>query len=222
MKIEEKITEFKKEVANYTCDLVAVSKTRPVQDIVEAYNLGLKIFGENKVQELCEKQPQLPNDIEWHMIGHLQRNKVKYIAPFVNLIQSVDSERLLKEISKQALKNNRSIRCLLQVHIASESHKFGFDEPELTELFSQNIKDEFPFINIIGFMGMATFTENEDQIRAEFKNLNKIFQKWKKIDLRDAVNLKILSMGMTNDYKIALEEGSNMLRIGTGIFGARY
>jgi hypothetical protein len=195
--------------------LVAVSKTKPVEDIKALYDLGHRDFGENYVQELTEKQALLPKDINWHFIGHLQSNKVKYIAPFVHLIHGVDSEKLLSEINKQAAKNNRVIDCLLQVHIAAEETKFGFDEAELHEVITRitNELHEFNNVRIIGLMGMASFTEDNDLIKSEFKKLKKIF---------DAnAQLSTLSMGMSADYAFALEAGSNMIRIGSLLFGSR-
>lgn len=189
--------------------LVAVSKTKPIEDIMELYRLGQRDFGENYVQELVEKQQNLPADIRWHFIGHLQTNKVKYIAPFVSLIESVDSLKLLKEIDKQALKNNRVIDCLLQVHIAQEETKFGLDEKELEELMSNH----FDNARICGLMGMATFTGDPAKLRKEFHYLKSLFDKYP--------SLQTLSMGMSSDYKIAVEEGSNMVRIGSLIFGER-
>lgn len=199
---------------NNKATLVAVSKTKPIEDIVALYNLGQLHFGENYVQELVNKQASLPNNIHWHFIGHLQSNKVKYIAPFVYLIHGVDSIGLLKEINKQALKNNRVIQCLLQVHIAQEETKFGFDASELMHL--PEIKS-LTNVQIVGLMGMASFTNNTNVIKAEFKNLKNIFDSLKS----QYPHFKILSMGMSADYTIALEEGSNMLRIGSLLFGAR-
>jgi len=197
--------------------LVAVSKTKPNEAILEAYQAGQRIFGENKVQEMASKYEELPKDIAWHMIGHLQRNKVKYIAPFVSLIHSVDSIRLLKEINKQAQKNNRIINCLLQVHIAQEETKFGFDEHDLIELFNAPLLKELSHIAIKGLMGMATFTSDEAQVRLEFSNLKSIFERHK-----NAYNFEILSMGMSGDYQVAIQEGSTMVRVGSAIFGARF
>ncbi|CAG5087298.1 YggS family pyridoxal phosphate-dependent enzyme [Parvicella tangerina] len=194
--------------------LVAVSKTKPNGDILEAYETGHRIFGENKVQELTSKYEELPKDIEWHMIGHLQRNKVKYIAPFVKLIHGVDSLRLLKEINKQAKKAERVQDVLLQMHIAEESTKFGLDENELKEILEQ--LDEFPHVRVIGLMGMATFTDDKAKIAREFSLLASIFEKYK----RD-YQLTTLSMGMSGDYPIAIENGSNMIRVGSSIFGER-
>lgn len=196
--------------------LVAVSKTRSVEEIMEAYHAGQRIFGENKVQEMEAKYPELPKDIEWHMIGHLQRNKVKYMAPFVSLVHAVDSLRLLKEINKEAKKNNRSIKCLLQVKIAEEESKFGMEEHEVKPLLNSEEIKKFQNIEIVGLMGMATFTDNKHQISKEFSRLKSIYR-----DLQDEFNFQILSMGMSGDYQIAIENGSNMVRIGSAIFGER-
>lgn len=207
---------------NGKATLVAVSKTKPVEDIRELYNLGQRDFGENYVQELLEKQPQLPADIRWHFIGHLQSNKVKYIAPFVHLIHGVDSLSLLKEINKQALKNNRVIDCLLQVHIASEETKFGLDEDELSSLLDMIAANPgaFEHIRIRGLMGMASFSDNEALIRREFAILKMLFNKYDQSSI-PSTQFSILSMGMSSDYKIALEEGSTMVRIGSLLFGQR-
>jgi len=210
MSISENILKLKKELPKEVT-LVAVSKTKPISDIEQAYNSGQLIFGENKVQELVEKYEKLPKEIQWQMIGHLQRNKVKFIAPFVRLIHGVDSEKLLKEIDKRAKQNNRTIDCLLQVHIATESTKFGFSEEEVLRIMKQ--KEDFKNINIVGLMGMATFTENETQIKEEFTFLSEIYKKYEQMN--------ILSMGMSGDYKIAIECGSTMVRIGSTIFGNR-
>jgi PLP dependent protein len=198
-----------------TVVLVAVSKTKPVEEIRELYDLGHRDFGENYVQELIDKQSQLPADIRWHYIGHLQSNKVKYIAPFVHLIHGVDSLKLLKEIDKQAQKNKRIIDCLLQVHIAQEETKFGLDENELSELADKT--GELPDVNVCGLMGMASFTEESSKIRSEFQYLKKLFIQMKNKNS----NIKILSMGMSADYQIALEEGTTLVRIGSLLFGAR-
>ncbi len=202
------------------CKLIAVSKTQPTEKLMEAYEAGQRIFGENKVQELESKHEALPKDIEWHMIGHLQTNKVKYIAPFISLIHSIDSIKLLEEINKQAKKNNRIISCLLQVYIAQEETKFGFNETEVIDLLS-NFPAQFTHIKIIGLMGMATLTENNEQIRREFKSLKLLFEKIKTQTKADQIQMKELSMGMSSDYKIAAEEGSTFVRIGTMIFGER-
>lgn len=194
--------------------LVSVSKTKSNEAIMEAYATGQRLFGENKVQEMVQKHETLPKDIEWHMIGHLQRNKVKYMASFVHLIHGVDTEKLLVEINKQAAKHQRSIPCLLQVHIAEESTKFGFAESELTDLIGR--KDEFPNVEIKGLMGMASFTDNTEQVQQEFRGLKKLFdQFFKKMDTA------VLSMGMSGDYPIAIAEGSTLIRVGSKIFGAR-
>jgi pyridoxal phosphate enzyme (YggS family) len=199
--------------------LVAVSKTKPISDLMEAYEAGQRIFGENKIQEMAEKWEVMPKDIQWHMIGHVQTNKVKYMAPFVSLIHGVDSLKLAQEINKQAQKNNRIIDCLLQVYIAEEESKFGLDEKELDEIlqFVQDAKNEMNHIRIVGLMGMATFTNNQNQIKKEFSRLKAIFD-------ANAVHnsqFTILSMGMSGDYSLAIECGSTMVRIGSSIFGGR-
>lgn len=209
-----------KEKLPQNCTLVAVSKTKPNTDILEAYETGHRDFGENKVQELTKKAEELPKDICWHMIGHLQSNKVKYIAGFVHLIHGVDSLKLLKEINKQGRKVDRTIDCLLQIHIADEETKFGFSPEELKEVLSDEVLKELPYVRITGLMGMATNTDNEDQVRTEFNNLKSLFEKQKNSDHTN-VQMNILSMGMSNDYKIAIEAGSNMIRVGSAIFGAR-
>lgn len=201
--------------------LVAVSKTKPISDLKEAYEAGQRIFGENKIQEMTDKYEEMPKDIEWHMIGHVQTNKVKYMAPYVSLIHGVDSFKLLKEINKQALKNNRIIDCLLQIHIAEEETKFGLDKKELEEiLFSEEFKN-FKNIKIVGLMGMATFTENQDQIKKEFLHLKSIFNTLQNQFETSNLKLKILSMGMSGDYQLAISCGSTMVRIGSSIFGHR-
>jgi len=197
--------------------LVAVSKTKPNEAILEAYNVGHRIFGENKVQELTDKYETLPKDIEWHMIGHLQSNKVKYIAPFVSLIHGVDSFKLLQEINKRAEQNNRVIDCLLQIHIAEEDSKFGFDEKEVLELLASEEFKSLQNVTVIGLMGMATFTDNEDQIRKEFTGLKQLFDKLQTSNFK----LQTLSMGMSGDYQLAIECGSTMVRVGSSIFGDR-
>jgi len=208
--------------------LVAVSKTKPVEDIQALYDLGHRDFGENYVQELKEKYELLPKDIRWHYIGHMQSNKVKYIAPFIHLIHGVDSFSLLKEINKQALKNKRIIDCLLQVHIAKEETKFGLDSHELEELItriksdtSTNSVHELKNVHICGLMGMASFSTNMNLVRAEFKYLNDLYNKYSQTLNLKPLNFQHLSMGMSADYKIALEEGSNMVRIGSLLFGER-
>lgn len=197
--------------------LVAVSKTKSNQEIMEAYNAGQRIFGENKIQEMVLKWNELPKDIEWHMIGHVQTNKVKYMAEFVTLIHGVDSLKLLKEINKQALKHNRKINCLLQVHIAQEPSKFGLSEQELFALINDEIFKSLQNVKIQGLMGMASFTDDKAQIQSEFSYLKSIYDKLKNI----MPELNVLSMGMSGDYKIAIEEGSTMVRIGSSIFGMR-
>lgn len=203
------------------CKLIAVSKTKPVEKIQEAYQAGQRRFGENKVQEIVPKYEALPKDIEWHMIGHLQSNKVKYIAPFIHLIHSVDSFRLLEEINKQAARINRIIPCLLQVHIAEEETKFGFSEVEVTQLLLSGDFALLQNIRIEGLMGMATLTQDFEQVRKEFRGLKKFFDHLKLQSLPLQVQMNELSMGMSSDYRIAAEEGSTMIRVGTAIFGER-
>ena len=210
MSISENIQKMKSEIPE-GITLVTVSKTKPVSDIEKAYNSGQLIFGENKVQELVEKHNKLPKNIQWHMIGHLQTNKVKFIAPFVSLIHGVDSEKLLKEIDKRAKQNNRIIDCLLQAHITRKSTKFGFSSKEIKDIIPK--LESYKNVNIIGLMGMATFTKNETQIKEEFSFLSDIYKKHKKMNT--------LSMGMSGDYKIAIDCGSTMIRIGSTIFGNR-
>lgn len=201
--------------------LVAVSKTQSYEKIMELYDRGQRVFGENKVQELVDKQESLPKDIEWHLIGHLQTNKVKYIAPFVGLIHSVDSLKLLAEIDKQANKVGRVIPVLLQVYIADEETKFGFLPEQLLEYFDKSIFEAYKNISIKGLMGMATNTENEKQVRKEFATLNTLYKGLKNTHKLINLDFKVLSMGMSGDYEIALEEGSNMIRVGSLIFGER-
>lgn len=201
--------------------LIAVSKTKPVSALQEAYDAGQRIFGENKVQEMVEKHAQLPKDIEWHMIGHLQSNKVKYIAPFVSLIHGVDSLKLLEVINKEGLKNNRVIPCLLQVYIAKEETKFGLEAAEIVELLSSNNFREFKNISIYGLMGMASNTENIAQVRLEFVGLKSLFDKLKANYFLDDSRFSEVSMGMSGDYQIAIEEGATLVRIGSAIFGSR-
>ena len=196
--------------------LVAVSKTKPVEDLQEAYAAGMRDFGENKIQEMCDKYEVLPKDIRWHMIGHVQTNKVKYMAPFVHLIHGVDSLKLLKEIHKQAEKNNRVIDVLLQQFIADEETKFGLDKEEIQHIMQEEIQ-HLPNVRVVGLMGMATFTDDEKQIRNEFKTLKSNFDSLK----NNFDNLTVLSMGMSGDYQVAIEEGSTMVRIGSSIFGHR-
>lgn len=219
MSIANNVLQIKSQLPNHVT-LVAVSKTKPVADLIEAYNAGQRVFGENYVQELVEKHEALPKDIQWHFIGHLQSRKVKLIAPFVNLIHGVDSLKLLHEINKEAQKNNRVIDCLLQIFIAEEESKFGLDEKELTEILSSEEFKKLKNIRIIGLMGMATFTENQDQIKKEFQNLKTIFDKVSK-QKTDNCQLNTISMGMSGDYQLAIECGSTMVRIGSSIFGNR-
>lgn len=216
MSIKENLAEIKANLPEGVI-LVAVSKTKPNEAILEAYEAGQRVFGENKVQDMVQKWEALPKDIEWHMIGHLQRNKVKYMAEFVSLIHGVDSLKLLKEIDKQAQKHNRVIPCLLQMHIAEEDTKFGLDEDELNALLASSEFKQLKHVKIMGLMGMATFTDNENQVRKEFARLKSLFENLK-LQLPD---ITILSMGMSGDYGIAIEEGSTMVRIGSSIFGAR-
>ncbi|SEC50040.1 hypothetical protein SAMN05192540_3329 [Maribacter dokdonensis] len=216
MSIKENLLAVKQTIPN-SVTLVAVSKTKPISDIQEAYNQGQRIFGENRVQEMTEKWEKMPKDIEWHMIGHLQRNKVKYMAEYVSLVHGVDSPRLLAEINKQAEKHNRTIPCLLQVHIAEEDTKFGFNEEELLDLVRNENFKSHKNVKIVGLMGMATFTENMDQVRREFKSLHSLYLKLK----CEYADFTTLSTGMSGDYQIAIEEGSTMVRIGSSIFGSR-
>ncbi|HLY68565.1 MAG TPA: YggS family pyridoxal phosphate-dependent enzyme [Puia sp.] len=219
---QENYTRIAGELAAKKVQLIAVSKTRPAGDIRTLYDLGHRDFGENYVQELADKQGQLPGDIRWHFIGHLQSNKVKYIAPFIHLIQSVDSLKLLKEINKQAVKHDREIACLLQVHIAEEETKFGFDERELETLMASDRSElaALEHIRIAGLMGMASLSADENKIKSEFKKLKSLFDRFK--ELREAnLQFTILSMGMSSDVDMAVREGSNMVRIGSFIFGER-
>ncbi len=221
MNIKNNIAFFQNKFLSTACRLVAVSKTHSAEKILRAYQAGQRIFGENKVQELISKQALLPPDIEWHMIGHLQTNKVKQLVPFVSLIHSVDSVKLLEEIHKQGKKINRIIPCLLQVHIATEETKFGFDETALMELISSEKISALDFVKVKGLMGMATFTINTEQVRVEFRNLKNLFDKLKSRSLPSTMEMTELSMGMSQDYKIAQEEGSTLVRIGSAIFGGR-
>ncbi|HLP65124.1 YggS family pyridoxal phosphate-dependent enzyme [Flavobacterium sp.] len=200
--------------------LVAVSKTKPVDDLMEAYNTGQRIFGENKIQEMTEKWQQMPKDIEWHMIGHVQSNKVKYMIPYVKLIHGVDSLKLLKEINRLAAKWRKKVDCLLQIHIAEEDTKFGLDEKELEEILNSDELKTFQNIRIVGLMGMATFTDDSEQIKREFQHLKSIFDKNSELKTENC-QLNTLSMGMSGDYELAIECGSTMVRIGSSIFGGR-
>jgi pyridoxal phosphate enzyme (YggS family) len=219
MSIQDNLLKIKSQLPE-NVTLVAVSKTKPVEDLMEAYHAGQRIFGENKIQEMTEKWQQMPKDIEWHMIGHVQSNKVKYMVPYVKLIHGVDSLKLLKEINRQAVRWRKSINCLLQIHIAEEETKFGLDEKELEELLNSDEFKEMKNINVIGLMGMATFTDNEEQIKKEFQYLKTIFDKVSKLKTYNC-QLNTLSMGMSGDYQLAIECGSTMVRIGSSIFGGR-
>lgn len=218
--IAEALSNIKSEIPE-AVTLVAVSKTKPSDDIQVAYDSGHRIFGENKVQELVGKHEELPKDIEWHFIGHLQTNKVKYLAPFVSMIHAVDSMKLLKEINKQAKKHDRVISCLLQFHIAQEESKFGLDLEAAQDIFSSNEFIELQNISVVGVMGMATFTDDKEQIRDEFRTLENYFNVVKSHFFKYNDAFEHLSMGMSGDYKIAIEEGSTMIRVGSSIFGAR-
>jgi len=210
-----------KELENTAVTLVAVSKTKPIEDIQELYALGQRDFGENYVQEIQEKYPSLPNDIRWHFIGHMQSNKVKFIAPYVYMIHGIDSFKLLQEINKQALKNNRVVRCLLQIHIAEEETKFGLNEEELFELLNNFNNGDLKNVMICGLMAMASFTEDFNIVRREFKSVKLMFDKAKLQYFKDDYDFSSISMGMSNDYKIAIEEGSTIIRIGSKLFGKR-
>ena len=224
MSIEQNIQRINSELPAHVT-LVAVSKTKPVSDLMEAYHAGQRVFGENYVQELVEKEQQMPKDIKWHFIGHLQSRKVKLIAPFVSLIHGVDSFKLLQEINKQAEKNNRVIDCLLQIFIAEEESKFGLDEQELFEIIQSDAFQQLNNIRIVGFMGMATFTENKAQIEKEFRQLKFLFNQYKQLNEQPKstsnFQLETLSMGMSGDYLLAISCGSTMVRIGSSIFGFR-
>jgi pyridoxal phosphate enzyme (YggS family) len=221
MSIADNLLKYKKELEGENVELIAVSKFNTNEAILEAYNAGQRIFGENIVQELVEKQATLPQDIEWHLIGHLQTNKVKYVAPFITLIQSVDSIKLLAEINKQAAKNNRVIDCLLQIYIADEDTKFGLDYAELIELLRSDEYTEMKNVRIVGLMGIASNNALEKQTKDEFQELKVLFDGIKVSFFRKEDSFKELSMGMSGDYKLAIEEGSTMVRIGSSIFGVR-
>ena len=220
MTIAENLKNFKSELPE-NVTLVAVSKTKPVSDLMEAYNAGQRVFGENKIQEMEAKWQDMPKDVKWHMIGHVQRNKVKYMAPFVSLIHAVDSLKLLKEINKEAKKNERIIECLLQIKIAEEDSKFGMNEADAASLLTSEEFKKFQNVKIIGLMGMATFTDDEKQISEEFQKLKKIYDQFRIQSRNFGTEFKILSMGMSGDYKIAIANGSNMIRVGSAIFGER-
>jgi PLP dependent protein len=219
MSIQANLTKIKESLPK-DVTLIAVSKTKPVSDILQAYQVGQRHFGENKIQEMTQKFEEMPKDIFWHMIGHVQTNKVKYMAPFVYLIHGVDSFKLLEEINKQALKNNRVINCLLQIHIAQEETKFGLDAQELDQILNSQALSQLKNINIVGLMGMASFTDDLNQVQQEFNSLNKLYSNYKDQKTFN-VNFQYLSMGMSGDYTTAIACGSNMVRIGSNIFGTR-
>ena len=216
MSISENIKKYQDALPKSTT-LVAVSKTKPVSSLLQAYDAGQRVFGENKIQEMASKWEEMPKDIQWHMIGHVQTNKVKYMAPFVDLIHTVDSLKLLREINKQAAKHDRVINCLLQIKIAEEEHKFGLDHQDALLLLAKDIQATLPHVSIVGLMGMASFTDNKTQIETEFKKLSTLHQKL----ITQYPQLTVLSMGMSSDYNLALNHGSTMVRIGSSIFGAR-
>ena len=216
MSISENIKKYQGSLPKNTT-LVAVSKTKPVSSLLQAYDAGQRVFGENKIQEMASKWEEMPKDIQWHMIGHVQTNKVKYMAPFVDLIHTVDSLKLLREINKQAAKHDRVINCLLQIKIAEEEHKFGLDHQDALLLLAKDIQATLPHVSIVGLMGMASFTDNKTQIETEFKKLSTLHQEF----IKQYPQLTILSMGMSSDYTLALDHGSTMVRIGSSIFGAR-
>lgn len=213
--IDKNIREIKRSLPEHVT-LVAISKTKSNEAIMEAYEAGQRIFGENRVQELEVKQPDLPKDIQWHMVGHLQRNKVKYIAPFISMIHAVDTPRLLREINKQAKKNDRVIDCLLQLKIAEEDTKFGMDATQIKEILASENYSQYENVRVRGLMAMATFTDDKDQVNREFKTIHNLYK-----DLKDSYNFDILSIGMSGDYPIAIENGSTMIRVGSAIFGDR-
>jgi len=216
MSISENIKKYQGSLPK-NITLVAVSKTKPVSSLLQAYDAGQRVFGENKIQEMASKWEEMPKDIQWHMIGHVQTNKVKYMAPFVALIHTVDSLKLLREINKQAAKHDRVINCLLQIKIAEEEHKFGLDHQDALQLLAKDIQATLPHVSIVGLMGMASFTENKIQIETEFKKLSTLHQNF----VKQHPQLTVLSMGMSSDYTLALDHGSTMVRIGSSIFGAR-
>ena len=216
MNIADNLNQLRSSVPAHVT-LVAVSKTKPQEDLLEAYAAGQRVFGENKIQEMTAKYEALPKDIAWHMIGHVQSNKVKYMAPYVSLIHGVDREKLLKEINKQASKHERVIDCLLQIHIAKEETKFGLSEEELFGILQNDVSTTYPNVRLVGLMGMATFTDNKAQIKAEFETLKSLYEKAKEY----ITTFHTLSMGMSGDYSLAIEAGSTMIRVGSKIFGAR-
>ena len=216
MSISENIKKYQGSLPKNTT-LVAVSKTKPVSSLLQAYDAGQRVFGENKIQEMASKWEEMPKDIQWHMIGHVQTNKVKYMAPFVDLIHTVDSLKLLREINKQAAKHDRVINCLLQIKIAEEEHKFGLHHQDASLLLAKDIQATLPHVSIVGLMGMASFTDNKTQIETEFKKLSTLHKEF----IKQHPQLTVLSMGMSSDYNLALDHGSTMVRIGSSIFGAR-
>lgn len=220
MNIQENLAQLKDRIPEHV-ELVAVSKTKPAHMVRELFETGHLDFGENKVQELVEKQQELPREIRWHMIGHLQSNKVKYIAPFVHLVHGVDSLKLLRVLDKEGRKNERQINCLLQMHIAKETSKFGLSEEELETILASEEFRKMEFVKVRGLMGMATFTDNSEVVREEFRNLKRIFEKLKSAHFRSQTEFSVLSMGMSDDYQLAIEEGSNMIRVGSLVFGPR-
>ncbi|WP_066838022.1 YggS family pyridoxal phosphate-dependent enzyme [Rufibacter ruber] len=221
MSIKENLLDFQEKLKGSHCQLIAVSKTHPVELIKEAYEAGQRAFGENKAQEMKAKQPDLPADVEWHMIGHLQTNKVKYIAPYVHLIQSVDSLKLLQEINRQAQKHDRVINCLLQFFIAEEESKFGLDVQEAQALLRSDEYQALAHVRICGVMGVATNTQDQAQLQREFKSLKNIFETLKQEFFPQAHHFREISMGMSSDYQLAIAEGSTMIRVGSAIFGYR-
>ena len=216
MSISENIKKYQGSLPKNTT-LVAVSKTKPVSSLLQAYDAGQRVFGENKIQEMASKWEEMPKDIQWHMIGHVQTNKVKYMAPFVDLIHTVDSLKLLREINKQAAKHDRVINCLLQIKIAEEEHKFGLDHQDASLLLAKDIQATLPHVSIVGLMGMASFTDNKTQIETEFIKLSTLHKEF----IKQHPQLTVLSMGMSSDYTLALDHGSTMVRIGSSIFGTR-
>lgn len=213
--IQQNYSEISSQLKDANVTLVPVSKKKPVEDLMQVYEIGGRIFGENYVQELTEKYEEMPKDIEWHLLGHLQRNKVKYIAPFISLIHSVDSLKLLREINKQAAKNDRVVNCLLQIFIAEEDSKTGMDESELPEVLA--VLSDLPNVKIVGLMGISTFTDDKEVVLREFRQLKRIYDEAKQTQS----DWSVLSMGMSGDWQLAVEEGSTMIRVGTSIFGAR-
>lgn len=216
--IAENIAHFKNKLPG-NVNLIAISKRKPVSDIKEAYEAGHRDFGENRIQEMADKHDELPDDIRWHMVGHVQGNKIKYMAPFVYMVHGIDKPKRLKELNKEAEKNDRKINCLLQIHIAEEESKFGFSFDEAMEVMDNDPEKKYPFVKIRGVMAMATNTDNEQQVRQEFRGLSSFYNKVLK--KHNPTDFDVLSMGMSGDFQIAMDEGSNMIRIGTSIFGPR-